>query len=197
MTDLTDFLSHAWKTLAYAIAKVGVHADLHQVPERISKTMKRRVSAELKRLAVLLRRLIFLMALQVELAPVKPRIGSNYFEKTESEAKKKTCTFSLMPTVAGETPCFLRGPQTVPDRGPVLAEPLIDRWQAMLETLKNAQRRAKCLARTLQRHKAEGEPKPYIVPIPNTHSFPADLALISGGLTVQLIEALKDWPDSS
>ena len=196
MTDLTDFISHAWKTLAYAIAKVGVHADLHQVPERISKTVKRRVSAELKRLAILLRRLIFLMALQVELAPVKPRMGSNYFETSEGEAKK-TCTFSLMPTVAGETPCFLRGPQTVPDRGPVLAEPLIDRWQAMLETLKNAQHRAKCLARTLQRQRAEGEPKPYIVPIPSTHNFPATLGIVSGGLTVQLIEALKDWPDSS
>jgi hypothetical protein len=195
MTDLTDFLSHAWKTLAYAIAKVGVHADLHQVPERISKTVKRRVSAELKRLAILLRRLIFLMALQVELAPVKPRMGSNYFEKTEGEVKK-TCTFSLMPTVAGETPYFLKGPQTVPDRGPVLAEPLIDRWQAMLETLKNAQRRAKCLARTLQRQRTEGEPKSYIVPIPNTHSFPAALALVSGGLAVQLTEALKDWPDT-
>ncbi|MBD3771925.1 MAG: hypothetical protein IE925_17515, partial [Rhodobacterales bacterium] len=64
-------------------------------------------------------------------------------------------------------------------------------------TLKNAQRRAKCLARTLQRQRAEGEPKPYIVPIPNTQSMPAALGLVSGGLTVQLIEALKDWPDSS
>jgi hypothetical protein len=197
MTDLTDFLSHAWKTLARAIAEVGVHADLDQVPEQISKAVKRRVSAELKRLAILLRRLIFLMALQVELAPVKPRMGRNYFEKSEGEAKKKICTFSLMPTLAGETPCFLKGPQTVPDRGPVLAESLIDRWQAMLETLKNAQRRAKCLARTLQRQKAEGEPKPYIVPIPNTHNFPAALGLVSGGLTVQLIDALKTWPDSS
>jgi uncharacterized protein involved in cysteine biosynthesis len=75
MTDLTDFITHAFKTIARAVAEAGVNADLFKAPELIQKTLKRRVSAELKRLAVLLRRLIFLMALQVELAPVKPRLA--------------------------------------------------------------------------------------------------------------------------
>ena len=97
----------------------------------------------------------------------------------------------------GETPDFLRGPQIVPDRGPVLAAPLIDRWQAMLETLRDSERRAKCLARTLQRQQARGEPKPFITPVPKTHAMPAALGIVSGGLTVQLIEALKGWPDTS
>jgi len=196
MTQPTDFLTHAWQTLARAIAETGVEADLHLVPERISKSVKRRVSAELKRLAVLLRRLIFLMALQMELAPVKPRIGSNYFEKSEGETESKY-TFSLVPIPAGEAPDFLRGPDTVPIGGPVLAAPLIDRWQAMLETLKYSERRAKCLARTIQRWQAEGQAKPYIVPVPKTHAMPAAVGLVSGGLTVQLIEALKGWPDTS
>jgi uncharacterized protein involved in cysteine biosynthesis len=73
MTDLTDFLLHAFRTIARAVAETGVNAGLFRHPELISKTVKRRVSAELKRLGVLLRRLIFLMALQVELAPLTPR----------------------------------------------------------------------------------------------------------------------------
>ncbi len=194
MTQFSDFIIHAYKTIARAVAEAGVNADLFKQPELISKTVKHRVSAELKRLAVLLRRLIFLMALQVELAPLVPRLASNYFEKTEGEPKARKAFFSVLPVPAGEAPDFLHGPITVPTRGPVPAAPLIARWEAMLETLKFCRRRAKCLARTIQRWKADGEARPYIAPIPRTHAMPAALALVSGGLTVQLTQALRDWP---
>jgi hypothetical protein len=70
MTDLSDFFSHAWQTIGRAIAMAGIRAGLSEVPETISKTVKRRCQAELKRLGILLRRLIFLMALHAQLAPV-------------------------------------------------------------------------------------------------------------------------------
>ena len=194
MTDLTDFITHAFKTIARAVAEAGVNADLFKQPELIPKTLKHRVSAELKRLAVLLRRLIFLMALQVELAPLVPRPARNYFEKSEGEPEARKAFFSALPVPVGETPDFLRGPITVPLRGPVPAAPLIARWEAMLDTLKHARRRAKCLARTIQRWKADGEARPYITPIPKTHAMPAVLAIVSGALTVQLTQALRDWP---
>jgi hypothetical protein len=95
---------------------------------------------------------------------------------------------------AGETPDFLHGPITVSTRGPVPAASLIARWEAMLATLKFCRRRAKCRARTIQRWKAGGEARPYIGPISRTHAMPAALGIVSGGLTVQLIEALRDWP---
>jgi hypothetical protein len=133
MTDLSDFFSHAWQTIGRAIAEAGLRAGLREVPEVISKSVKRRCQAELKRLGILLRRLIFLMALHVDLAPVRPRPGSNYFEASEGENETKY-TFSLMPTPAGETPDFLRGPQIVPDRGPVLAAPLIDALKSWPDT---------------------------------------------------------------
>nr|WP_321510152.1 hypothetical protein [uncultured Hyphomonas sp.] len=194
MTHYSDFIIHAYKTIARAVAEAGVNADLFKQPEMISKTLKHRVSAELKRLAVLLRRLIFLMALQVELAPVVPRPASNYFEKSEGEPETRKAFFSVLPVPAGEAPDFLHGPITVPLRGPVPAAPLIARWEAMLDTLKFCKRRAKCLARTIQRWKADGEARPYITPIPRTHAMPAPLGIVSGALTVQLIEALRDWP---
>jgi hypothetical protein len=194
MTDLTVFLLHAFRTIARAVAETGVNAGLFRHPELISKTVKRRVLAELKRLGILLRRLIFLMALQVELAPLTPRPASNYFEKSEGEPKPRKAFFSVLPVPASEAPDFLHGPVIVPTRGPVPAAPLIARWEAMLDTLKHHKRRAKCLARTIQRWKAAGEARPFIAPIPKTHAMPAALGLVSGGLTVQLIEALKDWP---
>ena len=85
MADLSDFFSDAWQTIGRAIAMACISAGLREVPETISKTVKHRCQAELKRLGSLLRRLIFLMALHVQLAPVKPRLGTNNFEKTESE----------------------------------------------------------------------------------------------------------------
>ena len=64
----------------------------------------------------------------------------------------------------------------------------------MLDTLKYRQRRAKCLGRTIRCWKAKGEARHFIAPVPKTHTMPAILDLVSGGLTAQLIETLKDWP---
>ena len=79
MKDSTDFFSQAFYTIARAIAEAGVNADLFKTPETIAKSLNRRVRAELRRLAVLLRRLIFLAALQMELAPLPPREAAAAF----------------------------------------------------------------------------------------------------------------------
>ena len=76
MTERTDFFSQAYYTIARAIAEAGVNVDLFKNPQTIAKSVNRRVRVELKRLAVLLRRLIFLEALQMNLAPLPPRVGS-------------------------------------------------------------------------------------------------------------------------
>jgi hypothetical protein len=196
MTDRTDFFSQAFYTLARAIAEAGVNVDLFKNPQTIAKSVNRRVRAELKRLAVLLRRLIFLLALQMELAPLKPRIGSNYYEPKQEDAAYRY-VFTMVPAQSRPCPHFLKGPVIVPSRGPVPAAPLIARWQAMLDTLKHHKRRARRLARTIQRWQAAGEVRPHVPPILHAHRMPAAIALVSGGLTVQLIEALKRWPDSS
>ena len=194
MKDSTDFFSQAFYKIARAIAEAGVNADLFKTPETIAKSLNRRVRAELRRLAVLLRRLIFLAALQMELAPLPPRTGSNYYEPKKPDADYRY-VFTMLPAPSRPCPHFLKGPVVVPSRGPVPAAPLIARWQAMLDTLKHHKRRAKRLARTIQRWQAAGEARPHVPPIPRSQRMPAALGLISGGLTVKLIEALKAWPD--
>jgi hypothetical protein len=199
MTDRTDFFSHAFYTIARAIAEAGVNVDRFKTPETIAKSVSRQVRAELKRLAVLLRRLIFLEALQMDLTPLtplKPRMGSNYYEPKKEDAEYRY-VFTMVPAPSRPHPNFLKGPVTVPACGPVSAAPLIARWQAMLDALKHHKHRARRLVRTIQCWRAAGEARPHVPPIPNTHRLPAAIALISGGLTVQLLEALKRWPDSS
>ena len=194
MTDRTDFFSQAFYTIARAIAEAGVNVDLFKTPETIAKSVRRRVQAELKRLAVLLRRLIFLAALQMELAPLPPRTGSNYYEP-KTPGTDYRYVFAMVPAPSRPCPHFMKGPVIVPSRGPVLAAPLIAQWQAMLDTMKHHKRRAKRLARTIQRWQAAGEARPFVPPIAHSPRMPAALGLVSGGLTVKLIEALKAWPD--
>jgi len=171
-----------------------VNVDLFKTPETIAKSLDRRVRAELKRLVVLLRHLIFLMALQMELTPLKPRIGSNYYEPKKPDADYRYI-FSMVPAPSRPCPHFMKGPVIVPARGPVPAAPLIARWQAMLDTMKHHKRRAKRLARTIQRWQAAGEARPFVPPIARSPRMPPALGLVSGGLTVKLVEALKGWPD--
>jgi hypothetical protein len=165
------------KRSAAALAMAGIRAGLREVPETISKTVKRRCQAELKGLGILLRRLIFLMALHVQLAPVKPRLGSYYFEQTEGETKSKY-TFSLMPTQAGEAPDFLHRPIIVPTRAPMLAAPLIDRWQAMLEALQGAARNALPAHCSASKRRARRSPTsfPFQRPTPCTAPWPSSQA---------------------
>jgi hypothetical protein len=196
MTDLTDFITHAFKTIARAVAEAGVNADLFKQPELISKTLKHRVSAELKRLAVLLRRLIFLMALQVELAPVKPRLGNNYFEKSEGEPEARKAFFSVLPTPASEAAGF-----------PARADHRADAWPrarcAADRPLGSHARHAQILGAGRNASPARSSAgKRMASPAlhrahPKTHAMPAPLGLVSGALTVQLIEALRDWPPST
>jgi hypothetical protein len=108
MTDCTDFFSPAFYTIARAIAEAGVNVDLFKTPETIAKSVNRRVRAELKRLAVLLRRLIFLSALQMELAPLKPRDGSNYYDPKKPDAAYRY-VFTMVPSTIRPMPAFPEG----------------------------------------------------------------------------------------
>ena len=195
MTDLSDFIRHAHRTIARAVAETGVNADLIRFPETIRKSVKRRVSAELKRLAILIRRLIFLMALRVELAPLVPRPASNYFEKADGEPKPRRPFFSVLPTLRVRSAGFSTRTNHGADARTCArrsADRPLDRHAGDDQVCRTY--RANRLARTIQRWKAAGEARPYIAPIPKAYAMHHSVALVSGGLTVQLVEALKDWP---
>jgi hypothetical protein len=177
MTDLSDFFSDAWQTIGRAIAMACISAGLREVPETISKTVKHRCQAELKRLGSLLRRLIFLMALHVQLAPVKPRLGSNYFETDRRRDEVEIHLLAYADT-GGRGAGLPAWADHVPDARPgaccAADRPLAGHARSA------SGRRAKCLARTLQRQQAQGAPKPtsfpFQRPTPCTAPWPSSQA---------------------
>ena len=195
--DYAAFFREAFNTIARAVAELGVDADLDRKPLLIAKTVKRRCMGEMRRLSILIRRLIFLMALSVELGPLKPRPGGNWFRPEPDEGFPHYRALCLTPESSGVFPDTLRASSgALPRPGPVEAAPVLVRWRMLLEALKHRDRRAKRLARTLQRWKEKGEARPYVRPIPRVHRWPAELGLISGALQVQMLERLKRWPDT-
>jgi hypothetical protein len=122
----------------------------------------------------------------LQLAPVKPRPGSNYFEKRRRDEVE--IHFLACRRRRAKPGLPVRAHHRADARARARA-PLIDRWQAMLEALQGAARNA--LPAHCSASKRKAQPKPYIVPIPKTHAMHRAVALVSGGLTVQLIEALR------
>jgi len=182
--------------IARAVAEAGVDANLHRAPAKISKSVKRRCMADLKRLTLMIRRLIFLIALSMDLAPLKPRRASNYFEAKAPAPQADTVSFQVAPTSPGECPHFLRGPLMLPQPGPVDAAPILARWTALLHVLKTHHRRARSLARTLARWQAAGEAKPVILPMAKVQRLNPTLGLIANALPMLISQELKKWPDT-
>jgi hypothetical protein len=194
--DHADFIKEASITIARALAEAGVDANLHRAPARISKSVKRRCMADLKRLTLMIRRLIFLIALSMDLAPVKPRRASNYFETKAPAPQADTVSFRVAPASPGECPHFLRGPLMLPQPGLVDAAPVLARWTALLHVFKTHRRRARSLARTLARWQAAGEAKPVILPMANVQRLSPALGLVANALPMLISQGLKKWPDT-
>ncbi|MEZ5969473.1 MAG: hypothetical protein R3C00_10540 [Hyphomonas sp.] len=70
------FFEQAFRTVGDGLLRIVARANLHLKPMTLTKSLKRRCLADLRQLAVILRRLIFLMALAIELAPARPRTAN-------------------------------------------------------------------------------------------------------------------------
>ena len=194
--DLAPFLNQAWNTLAHALADAAIAADLDLQPATLAKSVKRRCLAELRRLETLIRRLIFLMALSVELAPILPREGRNYFREEDAVPSPRKRSFRIASAASGAFRGSVEGVSGGLQPGPVDAAPVIARWTQLTRVWQSRERRAKLLARTLQRWQVKGEPKPYVLPMARLHRFSPELGLIASALPMLINKALIRWPDT-
>ena len=80
--------------------------------------------------------------------------------------------------------------------GPVSTKPLIDRILALQKILKAPEAAAKRLARTLQRMKAKGEPKPMVGSAAGAFRLSAELGAVSTALPEFIRAALESWESS-
>ena len=195
MTDHTDFIEQGLHAAREALIDIGGAANLHLKPETISKSARRRCLAGFRQVAILIRRLLFLMALAIELAPARPRaarpaaLPPEGVEDVTATFGPQAGRFGLAPRLSGPLPdCFrpLSGPHI---SGPVPAAPLIARWVALLRVLKNPDAHARRLARTLRRWQARGEPRPHIAPMVARHRL-RESAMDHPGLITAVVPAV-------
>nr|WP_321439859.1 hypothetical protein [uncultured Hyphomonas sp.] len=204
MDDQTDLLEQGFTGLRNDLLDTLGEANLHLQPETITRTLHARVRAKLKVIETLLRRLILLLAMTLELAPVRPRAARPAAPLPEG-VEDVTASFRahlppqyrmvLMPPPSrapGEFSALAPARRT----GPVLAMPLLRRAAGLLKVIKQPDAAARRMARLIERMKTRGDVRPYCLPIAGRHRLRPDLALLAGAIRLKANAALADWPDN-
>ena len=132
----------------------------------------------------------------MELQPIAPRDGRNYFREEGTTPTPRKRSFRIAPAASVAFRGSIEGVSGGLQPGPVDAAPVIARWTQLAHVWQQRERRAKLLARTLQRWQAKGEPKPYVLPMPRTYRLSPELGLIASALPMLINKALQRWPDT-
>ena len=201
----TAFLEQGFRAAGDALVVAAGKAGLHLRPERLTRSARRRCAAAFRAVAVIVRRLIFLMALQVELPPPVPRAPRKAprpqallagVEDVTARFGPQSGGFLLSPVKSGASPAGIPQARACSGRDGVPAGPLLARWDAITRVLKEPDLYAERLARTIRRWRKAGEPAPVCVPSASAHRLAPDLALIAQLLPQYLNRALKAWNDT-
>ncbi|MEO1965194.1 hypothetical protein [Hyphomonas sp.] len=202
MDDQTDLLEQGFTDLRNDLFDTLGEANLHLRPETITRTLHARVLAKLKVIETLLRRLILLLAMTLELAPVRPR-AARLAAPLPDGVEDVTASFRahlppqyrmvLMPSLSG-TPANISGVKTIRQSGPVLAMPLVRRAAGLLKVLKQPDAAARRMARLIERMKKRGEARPYCLPLAGRHRLRPELALLAGAIRLKVNAELAAWP---
>ncbi|MEM8634550.1 MAG: hypothetical protein AAGF33_06195, partial [Pseudomonadota bacterium] len=172
----------------------------------------RRAGTKLKVLEGLVRKLIMVMALDLDLAPVKPRQRPNVATddppcedaaqtpdgiEITAFPRVRQPSLSLLPPVMdfGESVDLSQLPRrTTPVH--IMARRFSRRIVALQKVLDAPEVHAKRLARSLHRIRKAGEPKPFLVASSFPNGFRPELSLLHVGLTERLRAQLKAWDSS-
>ena len=205
MTEQSGFIEQGLQAVRLALTDIAAKANLHLKPETLTRSLKRRCMAQFRMLATLIRRLVFLMALALDVVPPQPEPEKAYPrpEGVEEGVADVTASFGpqggglrLAPAISGAFPETVRCASGV-SAGPVSAVPVLARWAALQRVLEQPAEYAVRLAFTLARWRTAGEPCPVILPQPGLHRFGADLGLVAGLLPDLLARALAEAWDTS
>jgi len=190
------FITCALHEVRRGLAFAMVDANLDRRPETLTQAVARRVKARMKELEVILRRLIVLIALSLTLAPVKPRNASKPDGEGEPVLTKSSALYSI--ALTGQVDFYSLDGPGFPDAashasGPVWTAPLLRRFAALARILRNPERYARRVARTLDRHRKAGEPRPACLPMTTTARLHPELGLVAAGLPQLLVAAFDRW----
>ena len=187
------------------IGWTGVHLSM-RVP---SKWRLRRAGTRLKVLEMLVRRLIILMALELDPVPAKPKpeqgrtspdLVGEAADGVDHADFPKVCGLglSLLPSRMefGKCPDFsqFRCRTTPPIH--IAARRFSRRIVALQKVLDAPEAHAKRLARHLFRIRRAGETAPLLGAVSVSSGLPPEIGLLHGGLAMELRDALKGWDSS-
>lgn len=178
--------------------------NLQLEPKTMPRTRRQRASGRLRQIEQIVRRLIFLMALTLTLGPVRPRGPARTPDLPEGAELALLPTvpewrMALMPCAqahAGFSPFMVHAAPVSRPSGPVSTAPLLQRIRALHRLLETPDTAAKRLARTIERLRAAGEPKPMITPPASAFRLGPELGALSVALPGLLNTALETWESS-
>ncbi|QYJ02006.1 hypothetical protein KUV46_06345 [Thalassovita mediterranea] len=197
MTQLTGFIEEGFSTVREAVVEVMDRLSVDFRPE-VTQTLARYARRQIRFIEILLRRLILLLASEVELTP--PAKATFIPPAREPQtAKTRAGAFKLLPKLgqAGTPFEHLRALRTAPTRRNTASAPLLHRLGTLLHHLDNPMPLARRMARILDRLKAEGEPRPVILPLAGQHRTAPQLALLTTSLMLHGNDVLRDWFNTS
>lgn len=163
----------------------------------ITRTAARRFRSSVRALETVLRRLVCLMAVEVELATAKPGPDKDA-EPARPElrrARQRLPGFVLVPLATYDAARFetLRARPRTTSAAPPKIAPLLYRYKTLLTHLKHPGVLARRMARHLAALKSAGEPRPICPPQDRLHRFDATLGLVAAGLPDAINAALEGW----
>jgi hypothetical protein len=202
MTEHRAFIDKGLKAAEAEVADAVAMANLHLKPDTITKSLRQRCMARYRQVAVIVRRLIFLLALSIQLAPARPRAQRQAasqpgVEDVTASFGPQLGAFKLAPAKITPRPESFAAAAGKKPAGPVTAGPLIVRICLLLKVIREPDAHARRLAFTLRRWRTRGESKPFIGPSAGQHKLRAELGLVAGLLPKLLGTAMEDWTNTS
>ena len=206
------FIEAGLAALRDALETAAERAGLILRRYRITRTAARAFRAKVRQLETVLRRLVVLMAAEIQTAPHPEPVegpakaGTSSSETAPSqdtrahpERSRRTGTrgFILIPNSHYDPEKFeaLRAlPRGAPK--PVDETPLVHRYDTLRALIENPHALARRMARHLARWRAAGDSKPHCPAQPGLHRLSAELGAIASLLPLAVNDSLRDWYDS-
>ena len=205
MSHPPDFIHHGLEQARLALWSVINMTNAQLRPLTLKRSLKQKAMGRLKQIEIIVRRLLTLMALALELAPVRPRTCLTPAAPVPLPEGTETVTFPasyrfalsgrMQPEVDPEASVVFPG--SIRAYGPVPAAPFLARVSALYKVLEAPELYAKRLARSLDRQQKRGDPKPVALPMASAYRLRPELGLIATALPGLLNAALEKWDNSS
>ncbi|KCZ93339.1 hypothetical protein [Hyphomonas johnsonii] len=202
MTGSSDFITHGLSEARLALTNIIGMTNIHLKPQTLTRSLKRRAMARLVQLEIIVRRLLTLMALALQLAPVHPRaraVSTPLPDGVELISFPAPRRFALSARLqaAFDPDASVHFPCTVRACGPVPAAPFLDRVSSLYRVLAAPEVHARRLARSLERQKRRGDPRPCALPMVGTYRLRPELGIVATALPGMLAAALESWDNTS